>query len=309
MVKWLHILTRFCLQTCWNICVRVVYWDPSECCTGWCSDALLATILRALGSISWPKHSSMHKALLTASPEQPSLMLTKAGTSFSSLQSADSFTNVFQQMCKPLYKWCVCRWLHHVWTRFASSLLTHFLETLAPKLKKHRFQLHAEFQLINYSSLPQWPCSSWGNVASTQSEETFLVSLSISLDRGYDHCATGPAIGVLSLYYSQMVGTDRASFGCERWLAGTVGLAYEAGPSVPSSHRVIPCDSLILWRLWLVHGATRQGNIRKQLWEGGCLQSHPLCMVMERIGFRQIDLDTMSVLIILAKELRLLASG
>lgn len=70
-----------------------------------------------------------------------------------------------------------------------------------------------------------------------------------------------------------------------------------------------PCDRLILWRLWHEHGATRQGNIRRQLWEGGCLQSHPLCIVMERIGFRQIDLDTRSVSIILAKPHRLLASG
>lgn len=102
MVKWLHILTRFCLQTCWNICVRVVYWDPSVCCTSWCSGALLTMVLRMLGSISCPKHNSMYKALLTASLEQLSLMLTKAGSSFSSLQPADSFTNVFQQMCKLL---------------------------------------------------------------------------------------------------------------------------------------------------------------------------------------------------------------
>lgn len=101
-VKWLHILTRFCLQTCWNICVRVVDWDLSECCTGWCSDTLVATILRMLGSMDWSKHSSMHKALLIPSPEQPSLTLIKAGSSFSSLQSADSFTNVFQQICRPL---------------------------------------------------------------------------------------------------------------------------------------------------------------------------------------------------------------
>lgn len=52
---------------------------------------------------------------------------------------------------------------------------------------------------------------------------------------GYDHCATRPAVGDLSLYYTQMFGTDRASFG----LAGTVGLACEAGPLVPSSHGVI----------------------------------------------------------------------
>lgn len=66
------------------------------------SDTLIATILRMLGSLDWPKHSSVHKALLIPGPEQPSLTLTKAGSSFSSLQSVDSLTNVFQQMCKPV---------------------------------------------------------------------------------------------------------------------------------------------------------------------------------------------------------------
>ena len=53
------------------------------------SDTLVAMILQMLRSVDWPKHASMHKALLIPYPEQPSLTLTKAASSFSSLQSVD----------------------------------------------------------------------------------------------------------------------------------------------------------------------------------------------------------------------------
>lgn len=53
------------------------------------SDTLVAMILQTLGSVDWPKLASVHKALLTPGPEQPNLTLTKAESSFSSLQSVD----------------------------------------------------------------------------------------------------------------------------------------------------------------------------------------------------------------------------
>lgn len=146
-----------------------------------------------------------------------------------------------------------------------------------------------------------------------------LLLLPISVDRGHAHCATGPAVRFFKLALPPDGWCCQSQLGHERWLAGTAKTIQPVGLGgcpvgldhlFPSSHgvkRATLCQPG--WRLGRACGAARQEKVRKQLWEGGCLQSHCLCVVMEGIGARQIDLGTECVSILLAKPPRLPASG